>query len=188
MTHEELKNFWQQAPVTQTTPMSPDQLRSKALAFQRNNRRVDSKEHRLTLALSIFFGSYVVLWPYWLARLGGLLIILGSLFAQYQLRQRARAADLPGDGLASTLLEFHRRELIRRRNWLRNSWLWYLAPVVPGLLVFSVGMGHGIPGWDPPWLLIALTVASFLGSWLYYLHQANQLQREIDSLTLISNT
>jgi hypothetical protein len=29
--------------------------------------------------------------------------------------------------LGSTLLESHRTELIRRRDWLRSSWLWYLA-------------------------------------------------------------
>ena len=41
---------------------------------------------------------------------------------------------------ACLALAYHRRELMRQRALLQSVWSWYLAPLVPGLLVFGKGV------------------------------------------------
>ncbi len=50
----------------------------------------------------------------------------------------------PAESLAVQVLEFHRRELVRRRDMLRSSWVWYISLLVPdaGLLL---GMMQAYP-------------------------------------------
>jgi hypothetical protein len=47
---------------------------------------------------------------------------------------------LPADLAFTASLGFHRRELVRQRDLLRSVWSWYLGPLIPGLVVFSVGI------------------------------------------------
>ncbi|MBP6690538.1 MAG: hypothetical protein KA153_11140, partial [Hyphomonadaceae bacterium] len=44
------------------------------------------------------------------------------------------------DAGAQSWATFHRAELTRQRDALRTVWSWYLAPFVPGMLVFLAGV------------------------------------------------
>jgi hypothetical protein len=103
----------------------------------------------------------------------------------YWFRDRIWRRSQPPDALAATGLEHYRRELERRRDHLRNEWLWH-GPLVLACIVFAVSFaGKPFPGTDRmrgAWPLILL-----LAAWTAYgiqrrRRQARQLQAEIDEL------
>jgi len=77
----------------------------------------------------------------------------------------------------------YREELRRQQSALRTAWLWYLAPWVPGLGVFTIDMGRlfdrARANRTPLWL-IALVMVVMLGvfavAWLLNLRGAPRLQ------------
>ncbi|HEX3837997.1 MAG TPA: hypothetical protein VHW25_13630 [Steroidobacteraceae bacterium] len=70
------------------------------------------------------FCFYIWLFPYWVTRL------------------RAASRAIPED-LGANSLQFQRIELTRQRDALRTGWLWYLGPLLPGLVVFMWGIQGG---------------------------------------------
>jgi hypothetical protein len=96
-------------------------------------------------------------------------------------RTEAGAAD----GVAATGLEFYRKELERRRDHLRNEWLWH-GPLVLAcvLLVATMWRRNGL-GFDR--LASAVPLIVVLVAWTGFglrrrLLQARDLQREIDEI------
>jgi hypothetical protein len=89
---------------------------------------------------------------------------------------------LPADFGVVASIEFHRRELVRQRDMLRSVWRWYIAPIVPGLAVFSAGT---LPQHSPWWmfLLLALFFLAIFGGivWLNR-RAADRLDRQIAEL------
>jgi len=99
------------------------------------------------------------------------------------------AGESPADDLASV----HRRELVRQRDALRSVWRWYLAPFVPGLLVFIVGTTIEAGVHAPLWAVIATSAVSlgfvsliFAGVWALNAYAARKLDQEINSLDAVS--
>src|ERR1017187_10760899 len=75
-----------------------------------------------------------------LARTGSLLIIAGIVVIMIQIYKRASPGRLPVDLALTDSLDFHRGELVRQRDLLRSVLWWYIAPIVPGLVVFGAGV------------------------------------------------
>ncbi|MEQ1812619.1 MAG: hypothetical protein ABL889_22020, partial [Terricaulis sp.] len=74
-------------------------------------------------------------------RVGAGLIIAGALYVCWKLHELGRAATRGElDAGAQSWAAFHRAELTRQRDALRTVWSWYLAPFVPGMLVFLAGV------------------------------------------------
>jgi Flp pilus assembly protein TadB len=98
----------------------------------------------------------------------------------YQLYSRASAKTVPADLGLTGSLEFHRRELVRQRDMVESVWSWYLAPFVPGLLVFIKGVfpKHG-PGFV---LALAFHALVFGGIWWLNRRGARRLTRQIAEL------
>jgi len=69
---------------------------------------------------------------------GAVLIALGALYVCWKLHTLAGAGS-PGDA-GLPLADYHRAELQRQRAALASVWRWYLAPFVPGMLVFVGGV------------------------------------------------
>jgi len=92
----------------------------------------------------------------------------------------------PGDAVAATGLEYYRTELERRRDHLRNEWLWHGPLFLASAVLVGVFAGRRNIAFQPlrnilP-LLVLLAAWTVFGIWRRRL-QARELQREIDELT-----
>ena len=124
------------------------------------------------------------LFPSGFVKLGAALVVLGTLVVMWQLGRRAGARALPAD-LADSGLQFQRAQLARQRDALRSVWRWYLAPLVPGLVMFLWGVQGGRVG--PIELVVDGLVVSVL-AWVAWINHraAARLQREIEALDALS--
>ncbi|MES1199011.1 MAG: hypothetical protein ABUS48_03425, partial [Pseudomonadota bacterium] len=93
-------------------------------------------------------------------------------------------AKLDPSATAANALAFHRSELLRQQQALEGVWLWYIGPMVPGLLVFVLGPMLMHPPHD--WAKMCITVAGFAAFFagVYWLNwrAARMLRREIERL------
>jgi hypothetical protein len=134
MDEQDVKNMWRSAPAADTAPLQEAELARRARHFQRRIARRNFLEYAAALLVCVGFGFYLWKFPDPLMRLGSVLTIAGILVVVWQLRQRASSRALPGAESALPSRDFHRAELVRQRDALRSVWLWYVAPLVPGML------------------------------------------------------
>lgn len=150
-----LQALWtrqQQEPFTMTTA----QLRQRATRFQSKIRTRNRIEYAAAALVIGVFAWMVVIIPEPMVRAGAGLIILGTLYVCWKLHTLAGASDAGGLDHAASLADFHRAELLRQRTALASVWQWYLAPFVPGMLVF-IGAVAFTPELDAP-LIARLTL------------------------------
>ena len=87
---------------------------------------------------------------------------------------------------AGTSLKFQCTELARQRDALRSVWLWYLGPLLPGLVVFMWGRQGGSAHHPVELLVDGLMLAVFVAiAWLNR-RSAAKLQRQIDALQALA--
>lgn len=89
------------------------------------------------------------------------------------------------DAVAATCLEYYRQELERRRNHLRNAWLWHGPLVLAVLILIAVFTGTASPALRQAGRVMPLLVllAAWVGFGIWRRHlQARSLEREIDEL------
>jgi hypothetical protein len=121
-----------------------------------------------------------------LLEVGLLVVVLWILISLFWFRDRIRGDGPPrGDALAATGLDYYRKELERRRDHLRNAWLWH-GPLVLACITLAVTvMGHSFLGSERLRSVLPLVVV--LAFWTGFglrrrLRQADELQREIDEI------
>lgn len=93
---------------------------------------------------------------------GALLIALGAAYVCWKLYQIGRAASKAELNAALSVSDFHRAELVRQRDALSTVWRWYLAPFVPGMLVFLAGVAFE-PALEAPFAAKATIFLTGLG-------------------------
>ena len=185
----DLQSLWQSMPTTPVT-ITADEMRTRASAFQRKVRRRNLVEYIASGFVVIVFGWYATwpvpatpLWP-----IANIMIIIGVMVVVWNLHRLARAATPPSGASATSLIDFQRAELTRQRDALKSVWLWYIGPVVPGLVLWLVAMGIGTadhaPGRTIANLAGTAVVAAlvFGGIILLNLLGAARLQRQIEDL------
>jgi len=101
-------------------------------------------------------------------------------FRRWAGRHRARP-----DAVASTGLEYYRRELERRRDHLRNAWVWHGPLLLASFMLIAVVAGHAYWGVERLWSVLPLIILLLL--WTVFglvrrLRLAKALQAEIDDL------
>lgn len=121
--------------------MSLAEVHLHAQRFQSRIRTRNMIEYVAAAFVVAFFGWMAATVPEPIVRVGAGLIVFGALYVCWQLYRLGRAAthgelDAGGQSWAA----FHRAELTRQRDALRTVWSWYLAPFVPGMLVFLAGV------------------------------------------------
>ena len=89
------------------------------------------------------------------------------------------------DAAAATGSDYYRKELKRRRDHLRNEWLWHGPLFLACLILVWILTGRDYLGFDRfttalP-LLVLLALWTLFGIWRR-LRQAREIQREIDEL------
>jgi hypothetical protein len=90
------------------------------------------------------------------------------------------------DAAAASGLEYYRKELERRRDHLRNAWLWHGPLFLAGVILIAIVTGRAYLGFDR--VRSALPLLLLLAVWTGYgirrrFRQARELQREIDEIS-----
>jgi hypothetical protein len=136
---DDIRNVWQNQPLENKT-MALEEIRRKAQQFEKRISRRNLREY-LGGALGIAIFTFDLFkFPSPMARTGSLLIIAGIVVIMIQIYKRASPGKLPVDLPLTDSLDFHRGELVRQRDLLKSVLWWYLAPIVPGLVVFGAGV------------------------------------------------
>ncbi len=186
---DDIKKLWRDQK-TEEGIMTLDDIRKKAGKFQSRVRRRNLREYVASVIVVFVFGWYVLVLPGWMTKAGSALCIVAALFVSWQLHRRASADTQPHDSSATSLLEFHRRELMRQRDALKSVWLWYLAPFVPGIALTGLGRyvqfhAHGRTiAWDHQVIILCLIIVVLVFGIVWSLNAlgAAKLQRQIDEL------
>jgi hypothetical protein len=98
---------------------------------------------------------------------------------------RDRMGPAPGDAMAATSRDYYRKEMERRRDHLRNAWLWH-GPLVLACVTFLASV-EANPFRGLYRLRSVMPLVGLLVLWIGFgivrrRRQANQLQREIDEI------
>jgi hypothetical protein len=178
------KTLWKEQAMTTTTISLDQVMKAQAIRANRQIKWRNGREYAACLLVLCGFAFYIVEFPQPIMRAGSVLIILATLFVAWQLRQRASARALPGAYAGESWIDFRRAQLTRQRDALRSAWLWYVAPFVPGVVVFRWGVakelaqGPFAQGWTPNLCVAAI----FVGIAILNRYAARKLQRRIDEL------
>lgn len=185
---DDMRNVWQKQE-TEGVQMSLVEIQQKAGRLYRQIHRRNLREYVAVVVVVLGFGFYIYHFHSVVVRVGSSLVIAGGLYVAYQLHRRASARALPEDCGFECCLDFHRRELERQRDALRAIWSWYLAPMIPGLLVFLIGTtfprkppGIGVLYWLP--FVVGVTICTLVFIWIGKRNRgaARRLQKRIDEL------
>lgn len=176
---DDARSLWRGQDLPPLQPLPPQQLAEQASRLQGIVSRRNRREAVVAALMVPVFLFSAWIFPHWMTKLGALLVLAGTGVVMWQMVRRASARALPRD-LASSLLDFHRRELARQRDALRSAWLWYVAPIVPGLVLLLCGRQIENGRWQPSVFIV--TALTMLGVVLVNLYAARGLQRQIDKL------
>lgn len=176
---DDARHLWLGQDLPPLQPLPQQELTEQATKLQGIVSRRNRREGMATLLLVPTFLFFAWFFPHWLTKVGALLIVAGGCFTQWQMKRRASARPLP-EAWAGPLLAFHRSELVRQRDALRSVWLWYVAPSVPGMVLFLCGRSIENGFWQPG--VFVFVAAVLLGVVLLNLYAARGLQRQIDKL------
>ena len=141
---EDPRSVWQCQTVEHTV-MSLDDIRRKARSYQGKIRFRNGLEYAAVVFITLFFSRTIWTIHHLVMQVGAGMCIAGGWYMAWQLHKRGPAREVPADLGAVTCLGFHRDELARQRDLLRDTWRWYLCPLIPGLAVLTIGAGLANP-------------------------------------------
>lgn len=186
---DHLRTLWtaqQEDPFS----MSSADLRNRAQRLQSGIRLRNLIEYLAACIVVVTFGWVAAVASGGVAQAGAALIAIGAIYVSWRLHALARAASREEEAAAAdSCADFHRAELVRQRDALRAIWSWYLGPLVPGLVLFWIGVGVA-PSVELPLIGrivmaaagLAIGAAVFFGIAAMNGRAASALQTEIDAL------
>ena len=183
------QTIWQEQP-TEATKMSLEEIRRKAHQFHTKGRLKALTAIAIGIALCGVFAATSAKPQYLVLRIGWGILSLWALYGAYQAYKWIWPSGLAADATLSTSLEFYRRELERRRDYLRYIWrrsgLWgcftgLALVILPGLIASLRA---------PRLLVNAVPFFVLLTAWFVVFSSIRKrdqqnLQREIDELTAL---
>lgn len=168
---EEIRALWQQT----STPRPSPPLDSHRADANRLHARIHARNRRETIvgvALLFFYAAASFQPAPPLLRASHILSAAGVAFVLGYIH--LHAGPRPPPATAETCLSHYRRELEHQRDLLRRVWLWYLAPLAPGGLLFAIATS------DPAWGLTCALLFAAIGALNH--HGARTLQKQLDAL------
>ncbi|MBU0823332.1 MAG: hypothetical protein KKA44_02010 [Alphaproteobacteria bacterium] len=176
-----LRALWRDSEAA-FAPLPIEEVKQQAARFgdaiQRRNRR----EYIATAFVVIVFAIYTIVFTEPLVRFGSLLVIAGAFVVAWQLARRTSRPD--PDAEAQDISGYYRARLVREEHMLARVGRWYLAPFIPGLLLFLLGQAKASGmGGSLVFLLVAgLQALVFGGVWILNRRAAAMLRDRIDRI------
>jgi len=179
---DDLQSLWT-TQKEEPFSMSLADLRARAQHLQSQVRRRNLIEYAAGALVVVAFGWVAFTASSVVGKAGAALIVIGTLYVCWRLYALARAAEVGGFETAESCADFHRGELVRQRDALQGIWRWYLGPLVPGMVVFWIGVGVAPSGGIAMAAIgLGIGAAVFLGIAKANAAAAKALQAEIDAL------
>jgi uncharacterized membrane protein (DUF485 family) len=183
-----VKTLWQ-TQSKEAEVMKHEDIVSKARGFQAKVRRRNLINNTLAVLGMVTFAIYVYVFPGWMIKIGSLLCILAAVNFVWQQHVRTAAGRIP-DAPAAALADFYRAELVRDRDAVGGSWLWEIAPTLPGLALITLGRWFQDHASDVPVefdrqvivLGTIIAVLTIVIAVLFNRIHVYRLQRQIDEL------
>lgn len=184
----ELRNpaqrLWQDQPVEGIT-MSVETIRKRAAKFERKILWRNVREYVAALIAAALLGYFLVTAKDVFARVTFGLFIAGLLWMVVQLHRKGSVMTMPAGLGTLTSLQFYRTQLERQREAVDTVWSWYLAPLIPGFLVYTVWSAIRSPHpatWVGLAVMDVVIAGVFYVIWKMNARAARCLQRMIDEL------
>jgi hypothetical protein len=182
----DLAALWKDQPV-ETLAVNLENLRSRRARELYSSTRWEVVG---SIAAALFLAG-VVAWRFAglsdrAQQIGLAAVIAWVAISSYWFRKRIWREAPPAEAaLAATGLEYYRRELERRRDHLRNAWLWHGPLALACLMLIAVLLGKSYMGVERLWKALPLLV--LLGIWTGFgwnrrRRMADEIQREIEEL------
>lgn len=166
--------------------MSTDEIRKRASKLHATISARNTREYIVGSALVVFFAAFALIAKSDLGRLALLLSAGGVAVSMWQLHRLARAAAGDEIYLVTQWSEFYRTQLARQRDALRRVWIWYLGPLVPGMVLFwiasglkDINAGNTVQGLAVTMVGLLITFGVFLAVGSANRKAADRLQAEI---------
>ena len=178
------QKLWLEQPV-EGIQMSAEIIHKRAAKFERRIRWRNIREYAAA-------GFGAALMTYFFATAHDVLsrveygLFMGAMaWITVNLHRKGSSKTIPAGLDTRTTLSLYRAELERQREAAATVWSWYLAPLVPGLAVLSVGRAIQSPHLLT-WIRLAvadgLVAAGLVLVWRLNLRAARCLERTIDEL------
>lgn len=183
MTELELKRAWRTQPPGARHPTLEETRRAARRVARRVGVR-NAAEYVAAAAAALVLVRYLWLFPTPWMRAGSAACLVAVLFLAWQLRRRASALP-PSELGAMPWRARHRAQLVRQRDALRSAWLWYVAPLVPGLVLFRWGVETELPEGGPfarGWVINAGLALGLVAVAVVNRLVSGHLGRQIDAL------
>lgn len=184
--HDPLRDLWASDQGEKYT-MSISDLSARSDHFQSRIKRRNLIEYLAAILVVGVFGWMAIIVPVLSIKIGAVMIALAAIYVSWQLNRVASVSDTTAP--ADTLVNAHRRDLMRQRDALKSVWRWYLLPFVPGMLVFVLGTsietGESLPIWavfTTSLVSLSFVGAVFAGVWAMNAYAARKLDQEIEAL------
>jgi len=175
----ELRALWRD-DGTSFTPLALDDIKRRAARLSDVVRRRNRREYIGAALVLAVFGAYAVMLPGFLLKAGSLLTMAAAVIVARQLARRSSGPD--PDAEAQDVRGYYRARLVREEHLLANVGRWYLAPFLPGLLLFLAGLAAA-RGLENPLafaLILAFQFLVFGGIWLLNRHAAARIRAHIE--------
>ncbi len=177
---------WRDQPE-ETTAMNLEQMLKRRTDELSSSTRW---EILMSLGAALLFAGVMALrfapGPGRLQEIGLAAFLVWAAITVYRFRGRIWRGDSPRpDTVAVSGLEYYRKELERRRDHLRNEWLWHGPLFLACLILVPTLIGTAFPGFARERRVLPLVV--LLAVWTGFsirrrYRQAKEFQREIDEL------
>lgn len=152
-----LQSLWT-AQQEEPFAMSLADIHTRAARFQSRIRWRNWIEYGASAIVVVAFGRIALVADNAIVQTACVLIVLGTLYVGWHLATLARSASKAELNAAANWAEFHRAELVRQRDALNGIWRWYLGPLVPGWVLFWIGVGFEGRAGAPWWVQIVVAV------------------------------
>jgi len=187
MNDEEQKNLWQGLKCLwqEQKPSSDPALRKKMAKMHEGLNKTDFWGSALYAVVTVPFIIYIFTTPYFVTRIGYLIIIGGMLFASWKSIRRRRS--IPQPIADAPVMEWLKYDLAKVRQHAEDSrtllW-WYLLPFLIGMNVSTWGMKVDLLTVKIPMTVLVVLIAG-VTYWLNQRVWRNQwlpMQQELEAL------
>ena len=178
------QKLWQNQPV-EGIKMSLEEVRRRAGKFERRIWRRNAREYVASLFATGLFVYFMVSAHDWLSRVTFALFIVAMLWIVVALHRNGSAKKLPEGVDTSTGLRLYRAGLERQYGVVKSVWWWYLAPMIPGFIVYTIGNAVKVPhpaAWAGLAVMDIIVAGLFYVVWRMNMRAARCLQRMIEEL------